>query len=111
MINYSLFALLIGSLLQLGCCIEGELTSPNYWCIIQYYLLYISTVITNFNPASVNLQNGIGTCQGLVKFHNYSITSASLQACNSNAGDNEAKVICRQLNCDTENARRVSATE
>ena len=37
MISYSLFALLIGSLLQLGCCIEGELTTPNYWYI---YLLY-----------------------------------------------------------------------
>lgn len=78
--------------------------------MIQFSIVMFPTVLTS-SPESISLQNGANRCQGLVKFHNHSATRASLQACNSGAGDNEIKVICRQLNCNTVNARRVSSTE
>ena len=33
------------------------------------------------------------------------------QACDNDVGRNEAKTICRQLNCDTEGARTAGALE
>ena len=64
--------------------------------------------MTDHDPSTVRLENGADGCQGLVQFYD-SASSTLLQACNSGAADKEAVVICRQLGCDTANAKIVDA--
>ena len=51
-------------------------------------------------------RSGADGCQGLVQFYDPA-SNTLLQSCNSEAGDSEVKVICRQLGCTTDNARKV----
>ena len=58
----------------------------------------------------MRLVDGIGRCQGRVE-HRASSSEAFGQSCDLDAGDNEAQVICRELGCDTNGARRVNPTK
>ena len=50
--------------------------------------------------------DGLSQCQGRLEIMP-STSSAFGQACDLDAGNNEAQVICRQLGCQATGARRV----
>ncbi len=52
-----------------------------------------------------------GSCEGLVNLFTPEMKNKNkfVQACDLNAGDTEAQVICRQLGCNPIGAKRVDA--
>ena len=67
--------------------------------------------MVNFiDSVDVRLVDGIGRCQGRVE-HRPSATDTFGQSCDLDAGDREAQVICRELGCDPNGARRVNPTK
>ena len=76
-------------------------------------LLYLwSASITKLirTHAELRLVGGTNRCEGRLELR----PSGSVrfgQACDNDVGRNEAKTICRQLNCDTEGARTAGALE
>ena len=60
--------------------------------------------------AALRLVGDANSCQGLLEIRPASSTLFG-QACDLNAGDNEAKAICRQLNCDVAAATRADSIE
>ena len=60
--------------------------------------------------AAVRLVDGIGRCQGRVE-HRPTASVVFAQSCDFDAGDKEAQVICREVGCDPNGARRVNPTK
>ena len=67
-------------------------------------------MINFIDSVDVRLVDGIGRCQGRVE-HRPSATDTFGQSCDLDAGDREAQVICRELGCDSNGARRVNPTK
>ena len=53
----------------------------------------------------IRLAGGLNSCQGLLEV-NRNEGLGYFRACNRIIGSNEARVICRELGCDPEGARR-----
>lgn len=75
-----------------------------------YLSLATYHIQSHFNHSVVRLVDGVGRCQGRVE-HRTSVSNQFAQACDLNAGDSEAQVICRELSCDPNGARRVNPTK
>ena len=58
----------------------------------------------------MRLVDGIGSCQGRVE-HRPTASDVFAQSCDFDAGDEEAQVICREIGCDPNGARRVNPTK
>ena len=79
---------------------------PHTACIYNY-ALHVRFILS---PLIIGLRlTGGNSCQGRLEIRPPSSTQFG-QACDLDAGDNEAMVICRQLGCTAEGAERVSAT-
>ena len=58
----------------------------------------------------MRLVGGTDRCQGRLELQ-VSATGMFAQACDLDAGDEEAQVICRELGCNPNGAKRVNPTK
>ena len=72
--------------------------------------MYVLCDSDRFISVDVRLVDGIGRCQGRVE-HRPSAADTFGQSCDLDTGDREAEVICRELGCDPNGARRVNPTK
>ena len=62
------------------------------------------------NTTDIRLVDGGSRCQGRLELPVSSQPDLYGQACDLNAGGSEAQVVCRQLGCNPNGARRVDPT-
>ena len=61
-------------------------------------------MMSNYTRTELRLVGGSNGCQGRLEIKT-TFFGIYGQACDNDASDNEAKVICRQLNCESEGAK------
>ena len=76
-------------------------------CIHEYYAEYKNVELKS---PDLRLVGGSSRCHGRVEFRPTSFDVFG-QACDLNAGNNQAEVICRELGCNPTGARRVNPTK